>query len=70
MLNVFEALINFFSMIGSFVSNIVTGLASMLNLIPQAVTTINYAIGYMPDVLTVFALAGIGICVVFHIIGR
>lgn len=70
MLNVFEAIMDFLSMLGSYVSNIVTGLFSMLNLIPQAVTTVNYAIGYMPDVLTVFALAGIGICVVFHIIGR
>lgn len=70
MLNVFNAVMDFLSMLGSYVSNIVTGLASMLNLIPQAVTTVNYAIGYMPDVLSVFALAGIGICIVFHIIGR
>lgn len=70
MLNAFSAIMDFLSMLGNYVSNIITGLASMLGLIPKAVTTVNYAIGYMPDVLAVFALAGIGICIVFHIIGR
>lgn len=70
MLNVFDALIDFFSMIGNFVSNLVTGAASMLSIIPQAMSAVNYSIGYLPDVLMIFATAGIGICIVFHIIGR
>lgn len=70
MLNVFTAIMDFFSMIGSFVSNIVTGLASMIQIIPQSLTAINYSIGYMPDSLLIFATAGIAICIVFHIIGR
>lgn len=70
MLNFFEALISFFFMLGSFIANIVSGLTSMLGLILPAFTTINYSIGFMPAALQVFALAGIGICVVFHIIGR
>ena len=70
MLNVFNALIDFFSMIGNFLNNIVTGLASMIRIIPQSVVAINYAIGYMPDSLLVFAIAGVSICIVFHIIGR
>ena len=69
-LNVFTAIMDFFSMIGNFVSNLVTGLASMLGIIPQAMTAINYSISYLPDVLMIFATAGIGICIVFHIIGR
>lgn len=70
MLNAFTAILDFLSMLGNYLGNVITGLASMLNIIPQAFTTINYAIGYMPDVLMIFATAGIGICVVFHIIGR
>lgn len=70
MLNVFTAIMDFFSMIGNFVNNLVTGLASMIMIIPQALTAINYSIGYMPSVLLAFATAGIGICIVFHIIGR
>lgn len=70
MLNVFTAIMDFFSMIGNYLGNVISGLASMLNILPQAFTTINYAIGYMPDVLMMFATAGIGICIVFHIIGR
>lgn len=70
MLNVFTAIMDFFSMIGNYLGNVISGLASMLNILPQAFTTINYAIGYMPDTLMVFATAGIGICIVFHIIGR
>lgn len=70
MLNVFNAILDFCQMLASFVQNLVTGLFSMINMIPQAFTAINYTIGYMPPALLVFALSGITICIVFHIIGR
>lgn len=70
MLNIFSSIADFLMMLGDYVQNLVSGIASMLAIIPQAVSVINYAVGYMPAALSVFALAGIGICVVFHIIGR
>lgn len=57
-------------MLGDFVMNIVSGIASLLEMIPQSIFMTNYATAYIPDVLSVFAVAGISICVVFHIIGR
>lgn len=70
MLNVFEALLDFFSMLGDFLLNIVTGLASLLSMIPKAMVTMDYVASYIPAELGVFAIAGISICVVFHILGR
>lgn len=70
MANFFTAFLDFLTMLGDFVMNLVTGIASMIQLIPQAVTVVNYSISYMPNTLLAFAIAGIGICVVFHIIGR
>lgn len=70
MLNVLQSITDFLTMIVDSVRNLVTGIASMLSIIPQSMTVLNYAIGYMPGVLATFALAGIAICVVFHIIGR
>lgn len=70
MANFFTAFLDFLTMLGDFVMNLVTGIASMIALIPQSVSVLNYAISYMPSILLTFAVAGIGICVVFHIIGR
>lgn len=70
MLNIFSGIADFLTMLVDYVQNLISGIASMLNIIPQAVAVVNYAVGYMPAALSVFALAGIGICVVFHIIGR
>lgn len=70
MLNIFSAIADFLTMLVDYVQNLVSGIASMFSIIPQAISVVNYAVGYMPAVLSVFALAGIGICVVFHIIGR
>lgn len=70
MLNALQSILDFIGMIGSFVSNLVTGLFSMITMIPQAFSAISYTLGYMPSQLLVFATAGITICIVFHIIGR
>jgi len=52
------------------VMNFINGLFTLLLLIPQAVVFVTTSIGYLPPVLVVFAVAGVSICVVFHIIGR
>ena len=70
MLNIFSGIADFLTMLVDYVQNLISGIASMLSIIPQAVAVVNYSVGYMPAALSVFALAGIGICVVFHIIGR
>lgn len=70
MLNVFDAILNFLSMVGSFVSNLVTGIFSMFEIIADSFSVVLPTIGFMPPMLTAYAIAGVGICIVFHIIGR
>lgn len=70
MLNVFESILTFLATIGQFIESIVTGLFSMLQMIPQSMEATANIISYMPSQLAVYATAGIAICVVFHIIGR
>lgn len=53
-----------------FVVNLVTNLLSIIQIIPDSLHAITYAVSYMPSALAVFATAGISICVVFHIVGR
>lgn len=70
MLNALNGILDFCRMLADFVSNLVTGLFSMISMIPQAFTSLNYTVGYMPSELAVFALAGLSICIVFQLIGR
>lgn len=70
MLNILEAIGNFCSMIANFVINVVTGLASMISLIPQSFGLIQYATAYMPSELAIFAMAAMLVCIVYLIIGR
>ena len=70
MLNVLQSITDFLSMIVDNIRNIVTGTAQIIGLIGPSVEALNYIYAYIPSVLSVFAIAGIGICLVFHIIGR
>lgn len=70
MINFLESVIDFLSMAGSYLSNTVQGLFSMINLIPQTVLLTTYSIEQLPGQIGIFALAGVGVCVVLHIIGR
>lgn len=70
MLEFFKSILTFLATIGQFVESIVTGLFSMLQMIPQSMEATTNIIAFMPSQLAVYATAGIAICVVFHIIGR
>lgn len=70
MLNALQAILDFCRMVADFCSNVITGLFSMITMIPQAFGAISYTLGYMPSALVTFAFAGVTICIVFHIIGR
>lgn len=70
MLNALTGILDFCKMLADFVSNLVTSLFSIITMIPQAFTSLNYTIGYMPAELAVFALTGISICIVLQLIGR
>lgn len=70
MLNVLESILGFFEMLVNLIVNLVTGIFSIITLIPQASTLVNASIAYMPSVLSVFAYAGIALCIVLFIIGR
>lgn len=70
MINVLSSFLEFFEMLADQIYNLVSGVVSLIALIPPAVSAIDYSIAYMPAVLSTFAVAGVGICIVFHIIGR
>lgn len=70
MLDFFAAIGDAIGALVSFVGNMVTNLGNVIALIPQAMTIVTNSIGYMPGMLSVFAVTGISICVVFFIIDR
>ena len=70
MLEMVTSIVTFLQTVVALITNFINGLFTLLLLIPQAVAFITTSIGYLPPVLTVFAVAGVSICVVFHIIGR
>lgn len=70
MLNFLTAIVDFFSAIGSFLLNIVEGIAFILQMIPQALGIVTLSYGYMPAALSVFAMAGISVCIIYFLIGR
>lgn len=70
MLNVLQSITDFLAMIVDNVKNVISGTAQIIGLIGPSVEALNYIYAYIPGVLTVFAITGIGICIVFHIIGR
>ena len=70
MLDFLTAIVDFFGAIGSFLLNIVEGIAFILLMIPKALNIFTVSYGYMPSALAVFAMAGISICVIYFLIGR
>ena len=54
----------------SFISSTITGILQVFALVGQSVAFLTTMLGFVPSVLLVFALAGIGITVFFHLIGR
>ena len=70
MLEMVSSILTFLQTVVALVMNFINGLFTLLLLIPQAVVFVTTSIGYLPTVLVVFAVAGVSICVVFHIIGR
>lgn len=67
---IFEPILNFITMISSFVGNIVGGMLSMLKMIPEGMIVVEEAIAHMPTGLVGFAMCGITISVVFLLVGR
>lgn len=70
MTDAINAVLIFFQSIGNILTNLFESIFSLLSLIPQGIAFITSTIGFLPSILTVFALAGISICVVFQILGR
>lgn len=67
---VLESILTFFQSIVSFLSNIIGGFIQLVLLIPKALYFIGVAMGSLPAVLTVFAVAFISVAVVYLVIGR
>lgn len=70
MLNFLTVIVDFFSAIGSFLLNIVKGVLVIISMFPAALNIITLAYGYMPAALSVFAMAGISVCIIYFLIGR
>lgn len=70
MIEFFKSILDFLSMIGQFVTTLVTGLINLLAMIPQAFAMLTYSIGYLPSALLAFAAVAITISIVFLILGR
>ncbi len=54
----------------SFISSTITGILQVFALVGQSVAFLTTMFGFIPSVLLVFAVAGIGITVFFQLIGR
>lgn len=70
MLDFFKSVMNFFQMIGDLIVNIVSGIFAFFQMIPQAFGVVTYSLAYIPSALVVFVSAGIGLCIILHILGR
>lgn len=70
MLEFLTAIVDFFSAIGSLLLNIVNGIVFILYMIPDALGIVTLSYGYMPAALSVFAMAGISVCIVYFLVGR
>ena len=70
MLNFLGSIVDFLQMISDNVRNVVEGTAQMFIIIPKCMGVLNYVYAYIPSALVAFAMAGIGICVVLHFLGR
>lgn len=54
----------------SFLLNIVTGLISIVTMIPKAMVILNQSFGYLPATFATIAACTVAICIVYHLIGR
>lgn len=70
MFNFFRQVISFIEMLIDFIVQLVTGLITLLTLIPQGLGFLFQIITNIPPILQVFALAAVSISVIFLIIGR
>ena len=69
-LNFLKSVIGFFDTIAELIGNLVHGIFEFFKLLPTAVDFTDMSLAYMPSVLLGFAVAGISICVILHILGR
>ena len=70
MLDFLKTILDFLVMVKDLIVNVITGLFSVLTLIPQGLQFVTGSIGYMPSVLATFAITGITICIIFFVIDR
>lgn len=59
-----------FGILIQFLSNIITGLLSVILLIPQALHVATVCIAYLPPVISAFAVCCVSLSIVLFIIGR
>ncbi len=69
-INGFNWLVDTAQSIINFVMSLFEGFVSMIRMIPQIVTMVTGAIGYLPSVLAVFATLTITVSVLYLILGR
>lgn len=70
MAQVLDSIIEFFSGIITFIANIVNGLVQLVLTIPSVLRFLGFAMGALPSVIAVFAVAFITTSVVYLVIGR
>lgn len=70
MSSIINTISNFIYAINQFILNLVMGAWQLISMIPSALTMLTYSIGYMPTILTAFAIALITISIVFLVVGR
>lgn len=54
----------------NFLVSIITGTLQLLTMIPNVVSMITQAIGYLPAIVTAFATASLSVLIVYIILGR
>lgn len=69
-MSILKSLGDFIYAVNSLLLNLVMGIWQMIITIPSAVTMLNYSIGYMPVILSAFAVAIITVSIVFLVVGR
>ena len=70
MINFFESVLGFFQMLGNALINALNGIFSLIMLIPKAFVMVTTCLDYIPPQITVFAVAGLSVTIVFLILGR
>lgn len=68
--NISQWFIDIFNSVWTFIESLIKGIADLFSVIPQAVTYLTSALGYLPSTLVVFATLSITISVIYLIVGR